>query len=302
MIGRPPSVVVGEFKALFGRKNRLLIVGSIFFLLSLHWVAAAVHELFRAFTDGWVRGHWEAFPAVNVEWLWVALFFCALFTVFQLYERLNRQGVLNITARVRDCDGLVFFISKAPPRLTPDENDDLALAAALTAGTVSGDLASESFRKQFKSHLRMPIEGLHYQCNGAAGRRRPKRVMLLASLESSAFVEDVQSAFSKLLPSTTKVTTIKSLADGEWNQGFDYADAEVTVRVAEAVYRHFHAVHIPEKEVLVDVTGGFALTSILAAIVAMKGSRRVQFTRSNLDRTSYTVDVFDFEYQYPPEE
>jgi hypothetical protein len=68
------------------------------------------------------------------------------------------------------------------------------------------------------------------------------------------------------------------------------------VAVLEAVYADYEGNDISPGEVIVDVTGGTALGSVIASMTALKSGRRVQYTSSDSSRKNYSVKVFDLEY------
>ena len=95
------------------------------------------------------------------------------------------------------------------------------------------------------------------------------------------------------------MVAIESVGTGNWAQGIDYGNPSEIVAVLEAVYSDYEENDIQPSEVIVDVTGGSALGSVIASMTALKSGRRVEYTNSDFSRKSYTVRVFDLEYTEP---
>ena len=299
MIEKAPGVIVELVKTLFTKRNRMLLWSSLLLVLAVGWLGDSIHEMLSWIIE---HNHCVAFP--RHELVYVAIFIMAFWFARRQYHKLSAASSLRVDARSNDCDGLVLFLSKAYGSGLSVEQYDLELLdkAAKSGGRL---LLDKTWRKQFDSHLRMPLEALAFHFGGLAGKKIPKRVTVLASLHSAQFAERVRIAFVHLLEPLAQgvsVITIGSVgSSGKWQDGADYSDPHAIASVIEAVYADHERDGIPLNEVIVDATGGMGLGSVIASMTALKAGRRVEFTSSDLARENYTVRVFDFEYTEPVE-
>jgi len=294
MIVKAPDVLVELARTLFTKRNRILIWSSLFLVLAIDLMAESLHEIFN-----WVIEH-----NYCVRFPWHELWYLAIFPVVFLfarrqYRRLSAASSLRIDARSSDCEGLVLFVSKAPDEVEARDIEKLHEGA-----TSNGKpLLDASWRADFKSHLRMPLEALAFHYSGEAGRTSPKRVTLLSSRQSFPLSQTVREAFEALIGHIVegvKVVTIDSVHPNEkWTTGVDYGKPQEVVDLIEAVYADHETHGISSGDVILDVTGGMGLGSVLASMTALKAGRRVEFATSDLARITYSVKVFDFEYTEP---
>ena len=294
MIVKAPDVLVELARTLFTKRNRILIWSSLFLVLAIDLMAESLHEIFN-----WVIEH-----NYCVRFPWHELWYLAIFPVVFLfarrqYRRLSAASSLRIDARSSYCEGLVLFVSKAPDEVEARDIEKLHEGA-----TSNGKpLLDASWRADFKSHLRMPLEALAFHYSGEAGRTSPKRVTLLSSRQSFPLSQTVREAFEALIGHIVegvKVVTIESVHPNEkWTTGVDYGKPQEVVDLIEAVYADHETHGISSGDVILDVTGGMGLGSVLGSMTALKAGRRVEFTTSDLARITYSVKVFDFEYTEP---
>jgi hypothetical protein len=294
MIIKIPGVLLDLAQTLFARRNRSLLLSSFALIVTVDWLSTSTHLMI----DWLLHGDFKtAFP-------WIELFYPVLFALAFIwakscYRRLSAASTLSVEARYNDCDGLVLFLSKAykDPEMGWEERDLEQLENAARDGATL--LLDPAWRDPFKSHLRMPLEALAFHFGGKAGKRIPQRVTLLASNDSVRFAPQVRDAFESLirpLANDTQVISIEGVGTGNWRQGIDYRNPGQVVAVLEAVYADYEGNDISPGEVIVDVTGGTALGSVIASMTALKSGRRVQYTSSDSSRKNYSVKVFDLEY------
>lgn len=297
MIIKMPGAFVGLAQMLFSRRNRVLVLSSFALVIAVNWFAASTHQMLN-----WlIRGDYKAgFPWYEAVYL--ATFLAAFLWAKRCYRKLSSSSSISVTARFEDCDGLVLFLSK-------DSGEGISQAEERELRQLESSLELEStplldpkWRATFNSHLRMPLEALAFHFGGNAGKRIPKRVTLLASHESVKFIHLVRDAFEHLVEPIRKecrVIAIESVGTGNWVKGIDYLNPNEIAAVLGDVYSDYEKNEISPSEVIVDVTGGRALGSVIASMTALKSGRRVEYTSSDSLRINYSVRVFDLEYTEP---
>lgn len=297
MIIKMPSVFVGLANTLFSRRNRGLLLSSFALVITVNWLAASTHQMFNWLIQGKNSVKFPWYEAV-----YPVIFIVAFLWAKRCYRKLSSASTLSVTARNEDCDGLVLFLSKgfSDRDIGAEEKDLAQLESSL--GSESTLLLDSSWRANFKSHLRMPLEALAFHFGRKAGKKIPKRVTLLASRESIKFAPLVREAFEHLirpLSADTRVIAIEGVGTGNWGNGIEYANPSEVVAVLDAVYSDHEKNKISPSEVVVDVTGGSSLGSVIASMTALKSGRRVEYTNSDFSRENYSVRVFDLEYTEP---
>lgn len=297
MIIKIPGVILDLAQTLFAQRNRSLLLSSFALIVTVDWLSTSTHLMI----DWLLHGDFKT-PFPWIELIYPVLFALAFIWAKSCYRRLSAASTLSVEARYNDCDGLVLFLSKAfsDYDLSREERDIEQLENAARDGATP--LLDPEWRDTFKGHLRNPLEALAFHFGGQAGKRVPKRITLLASHESIKFAPSVRDAFERLikpLANGAQVIAIEGVGTGNWRDGIDYRSPRDVVAVLEAVYADYEDNDLSPSEVIVDVTGGTALGSVIASMTALKSGRRVQYTSSDSSRKIYSVKVFDLEYTEP---
>ncbi len=244
--------------------NKWDVIGAgLLFLFSVHWLASSLQEIARAGYRGEQAPWWELLTALP--------FLVALLWGQAVVKQVQREG--RSREREHDgCTGLILFLSR-----TTDQTLEEARAAR-------GQIGESTFVNQFgkESNWRIPLGALHDLFANAGGRTygAPNRILVIDSLGprgSHACCPIFTDLLKRCLPQSTEVLTIGNVGLGRWADGVDFVNDKDLADALGACYGYFRLKGLREREVLLDVTSGTALCSLIGSLVALPEYRRILY-------------------------
>ena len=262
------------FREILDRRSWDLWALAILFPVTLHWAAASSHLLLEHVLAHQV----EAYP-----WVLFLPFLIVVVWSYFVAKRLSRsRRLLDHPATRKDASALMLFLSPIGEADQPTVDEELGL---VTDPTV---------RQKFKGSWRMPLEAIGYHLSRVDGLAL-KHVMVITSKKTVDDYARFEMLVKKLtLGVALDVQHVATLKDGAFRDGVDFLSPRALEDTIEYVYEFYRKKEIGEREVVVDITGGYKTTSIAGAIVALKENRRIQYVES---AASYEVRFFDLEYE-----
>ncbi|MCC6343673.1 MAG: hypothetical protein IT166_15820 [Bryobacterales bacterium] len=268
------SVLGHHFAAL----EPLLVLFAVVLLVSFHWFAAETYHWVSTAVKplGWPD--WMRHVLILVPFIILILLVLGLARIAKGGE-LSIQRVLQAANRY---DALLLFLS--PPGR--DESDIETLAGA-------GSLLDEEVRKRFKGPWRMPAEAIFQQID------KLRFILIVPSADTSSATkgtihnyDDFRKVFEPLLAATGKSAQIELLAGYRWERGVNFEDGDL---VADAVDDAIHQLNhqgVKTSDILVDVTGGYGLVSVIGAAVAIDHGCRIGW----VNRNDYQTQVYSISF------
>ena len=249
------------------------------FPVTLHWASVSTYELAVRALEPHVRAY-----------LWVLIFpFLLILALSYRQARRFSESRRILDRPVTDLDARALAIFLSPVR------QDADLAERLSAHTGPDDLRELRTRKKFLGPWRMALEATAHHLRGP--NHLLERIMVLTSPETAPLFPVFEKLIRNLTPELRlRIEHIANFNDGAYAAGIDFHDPRLLESVIEHVYGYYRRAGIPERDVLIDITGGFKTTSVVGAIVALKESRRIQYVEFLESESTFKMRFFDLGY------
>jgi hypothetical protein len=202
--------------------------------------------------------------------------------------------------------------------LSPPKRDIDLVREIVESKWDDANLADAEFRRKFCDSWRIPLEAIAYHAEArsgaAAGRLREVIVIPSADRAGAAGVTSGTyhdlPLFCQLLEtlrnstpmmSPFSVRGLKDLLDTcgvqllparDYSAGVDFESALAMVNALTDAYDALTRLDFPDKDILVDVTGGQKVPTVAGAVVALAEGRRFQYVSTH----DYLVRTYDVTY------
>ncbi len=265
------------FRDILTRPGWKLLAIGILFPVTLEWAATSTYYLLVRALENHVKAY--------LWWVAILPFGIALCWSYREAVKLSKsRRILDREVTDRDCRAMIIFLS--PIRA------DAALVKEFLEDNGRLDLRDLRTRERFKGPWRMPLEAIAYHLR-APGHVVLERMMVLTSRETNDMFGDFKRLVKKLTTEADiRVEHIAHFNEGAYANGLNFLDPRLLEEAIEHTFSHFRRQSIKERDVLLDITGGFKTTSIVGAIVALKDTRRIQYVEND-----YKVRFFDLNYE-----
>ena len=257
-----------------GTNWALPFVLAIGFTVNL--VSAAIYEAWRT-TAGWAA---------------FALLVAVLAILFALAQQANDQltTVMVKAATLPHCKALVLFLS---PKPKPE-----VLEQWLADSRFSGGLTNEAVREVMGTWpWRMPVRGI------AEHAAYLDFLVIIPSADSKdrkgtwRDLPDFRRLLDVLMEGRSAKPDIQALPDvtGKWREGVDFEDADELAAAVRAVFAGLREKRLREADILLDITGGSKVASVVGAVFSLGRDQIFQYV------SQHNYEVIPYNVTYVPE-
>ncbi len=295
-----------------GSSRPAVVIGAIFLLVGLGWLASATWDLLTHLPPLGVGGPF----AWKIDLL--GIFLPVAYMIYLMWA--TRRWTSTVHVKVEQDDtpeavrALVLFLSPV--------GRDRELAASLLQVADAKPISDPAVRARFSGPWRMPLEAIAHH------RERLQHVIVIPSRDhvkmdrkvdtgTACEVELFAGVVQKLCSSAggSKPPCVRSLAEAwadstdsrppsagqaqkldaghkTYVQGIDFENFQELVDAVEDAYAVLDKMKIPAKRILIDVTGGLKPSSVAGATAALGEGRRFQYVSTR----DYHVRTYDIVY------
>lgn len=278
----PASLQAARYRALlravFGGSLQAAIV-ILFTGLCINLVSSSLYEHLPYYI-----GHWLGFAIL-----------LALTAFVVRVARTAKESVNPIVAENAApprCQVMVLFLAPAPrdKSLVPSWIADAQFRGGIQNPAARSLIGAQSWR--------MPVESIAYHLAHHAGHL--KRVVVLPSSDapgSPGSIRDLdqfRAMMAAMLEGVADRPEIRSLHDltGEWPDGLDFEDAPHLVSALQLAFQHLRDEGVAVSEILLDITAGPKVTTVVGAAFALGKDQPVQYVSTR----DYRVLAFHITY------
>jgi hypothetical protein len=237
---------------------------------------------------------YEHLPFHVGHWLGFAILLALTLFVVRV-ARTAKESVNPIVAENAApprCQVMVLFLAPAPrdKSLVPSWIADAEFAGGIQNPTARKLIGAQSWR--------MPIESIAYHLAHHPGHL--KRVVVLpssdatGSLGSIRDLDQFRALLEAMLGGVNDRPKIQSVHDltGAWAEGLDFEDAPKLVDALQLVFQHLRDEGVGVSEILLDITAGPKVTTVVGAAFALGKDQPVQYVSTR----DYRVLAFHITY------
>jgi len=253
----------------------LLVAAAI----AVHWMGGISERMLEYASEHGLK--WNPYD------LWLLAIPCALLAVLWQVWRHSRHHsgvIVHSSGEARFCSNLVIFLSDPCANNAPKEERD-ALLAALRETRL--DLSTPNWCPQvlMTSAWRMPLQAIsHHVRLGARTGQGLDAVYLIASWQTAEYTE----MFREMVE--------RSLGQHAIVRRTEIADFEDFQQVSTALNRVFEDVGLREEKLLIDITSGNKICSVVAAALSFEQGRHIEYVHA---ADGYLVKEYDLGYLSP---
>ncbi len=271
-------------------KHRIRLLFSADWVKYVLVVAAATAVDWFASTSAHMLEYWlrHGFRWNPYDIALLAASLAVLFLLWQIWRHSRRHAgvAVHFAGEARACPNLIFFLSPPYAGNPPPPEKDALLQPIRQARL---NLLDPAWCPPFLygSPWRMPLEAIAHHARLANTAGSPfSRVYLIASPQTREYTPLFQRLVEDGLGAQNVV--------GAVTQAVNFEDFH---EVSEAVNAIFQEVESRgEDRLLMDITGGSKICSVVAAALTFEQGRRIQYVHGQL---GYRVAEYDLRYQAP---
>ena len=241
-----------------GFANPVLALIAVIVMVSVSLFTEGISTLFKGQSDGWLFAP-------------LAAVFVVLVILFYFIDPQLRADVKQFPMKAAKV--MIWFLSPPGGSKTGDET------------VVEGPNALASWRMAFEAISMQMKEG------------QLTRVIVIASADATSTKHDGSFRFfEKFRASMATMTGFPAdnivLATG-CVAGVDFENGEKLQTVMEAIYSNLATARFKNEEIIVDVTGGQKMPSILGGVVTLTQGRRLQYVSTR----DFKIHEYDITYK-----
>ena len=273
------------------RRKVLWLIGAIF-ILSANWAANVIQDSIKLMIETKVELSWLGIGYISFFFSMAFLFYKSIFNIFP------RTRKMNDIEHPEKRKHLVLFLSHLDTQKNKMING--VPAGIDLMGDCKGDLDSLVAYKQANPYLwpwEMPIRAVCYHSE------QLESLTIICSLQSIKQIEWFINII-KIYPKLSKVV-LQILVNSDNNpfivniydyesakhQGWDFDKFDELSRALDYLVRQLREAGIPERDIMIDFTGGPKVTSVVAAAITFNRNIKAQYVQTNSPWNVVSYDI-----------
>lgn len=260
-----------SLRRIAGTASPKVILHFVLVNIALGTAASGLYDLAKSFggrPQEWFMGDWgAAMAAIVIPFAYISVLVRRLTWDVDKVQHEIRQD-----SPPKKSPALVLFLS--------DASEDKELTEKLLAAEDPGCWSDMATRERFKSSRRMVLEALAHHC--------PRVLVAVPSTITRGDYDAFRTLVLKMKPKTTELA-IPELHEIPGFTAPDFNKAREVDAALRSVYAWLYSKGFPDSDILMDITGGTKVASVVGALLSEADDRKIQYVTG--DYRLYTYDV-----------